>query len=321
MPVDLSQSQALLPCGWLACKLALACTLCAGAFPADGTVLHGAAACAARAVFVLAAVYESAADARALHGNAAFTALGRRTVLGTNCDLVRDVLVFALLQAAYRPMRGGAVVPHPAVYPVVAGWGLCAAGLTAVDVARALAPDDAAAAQIGVSARSACLAVCACATAAAAACPAFHVALASEGLGALVCAAAGYTALAAVRLYAARTPPGNADSAPALATTAPSCSPNAVVHGWLFFAPSPLALGMLALANAGAVVAGAVLLSGVRPHAPQPLPPPKAVAKAPSRPEPRPAGPARGPELSQDMLLRMREMEAAAEAGLRRAFA
>ena len=81
MPVDLSQSQALLPCGWLACKLALASALCACAFSVDGTGLHGAAACAARAVFVLAAVYESAADAHALQGNAAFAAVAIGSVL------------------------------------------------------------------------------------------------------------------------------------------------------------------------------------------------------------------------------------------------
>jgi hypothetical protein len=321
MPVDLSQSQALLPCGWLACKLALACALCASAFPADGTVLHAGAACAARAAFVLAAVYESAADVRALQGNAAFDALARRTVLGTNADLIRDVLVFALLQAVYRPLGAAAVAPHPAVYPAVAAWGLCAAGLTAVDVARALAAEQAEAVHIGVSARNACLAVCACAAAAAAACPAFHVALASEGLGALLCAAAGYTALAAVRLYAAggTTAAAHAGEATSAHAPPPSCSPNAVVHGWLFFAPSPLVLGTLALANAGAVVAGAVVLSGVRPHAPLPLP--KAAAKPASRPEPKPVGATRGAELTQDVLLRMREMEAAAEAGLRRAFA
>lgn len=316
MPVDLSQSQALLPCGWLACKLALAATLCACAFPADGTVLHGAAACAARAVFVLAAVFESAADVRALHGNTAFEALARRTVLGTNADLVRDLLVFALLQAAYRPLSSSAAVAHPAVYPVVAAWGLCAAGLTAVDVARALAVDEAHAAHLGEPARTACLAVCACAAAAAAACPAFHAALASEGLGALLCAAAGYAALVAVRLYAARTHAGDCDSSH---VPPPSCSPNAVVHGWLFFAPSPLVLGMLALANAGGVVAGALVLSGVRQHAP--LAPLKPVSKPASTPVSRPVLAARGAELSQDMLLRMREMEAAAEAGLRRAFA
>jgi hypothetical protein len=163
-----------------------------------------------------------------------------------------------------------------------------------------------------------CLAVCACAAAAAAACPAFHVALASEGLGALLCAAAGYTALAAVRLYAA-APAAPAGDANCARTPPPSCSPNAVLHGWLFFAPSPLVLGMLALANAGAVVAGAVVLSGVRPHAPLPLP--RAAAKPASRPEPKPVGATRGAELTQDVLLRMREMEAAAEAGVRRAFA
>jgi len=318
MPVDLSQSQALLPCGWLACKLALACTLCACAFPADGAGLHGAAACGARAVFVLAAVYESAADARALQGNAAFAALARRTVLGTNTDLIRDVLVFALLQAAYRPLGAAALAPHPAVYPAVAAWGICAAGLTAVDVARALAAEQAEAVHIGASARHMCLAVCACAAAAAAACPAFHVALASAGLGALLCAAAGYTALSAVRLYAA-APAAPAGDANCARTPPPSCTPNAVLHGWLFFAPSPLVLGMLALANAGAVVAGAVVLSGVRQHAP--LPPPRAPAKPVWRPEPKPAAAANGAELSQDVLLRMREMEAAAEAGLRRAFA
>jgi hypothetical protein len=316
MPVDLSQSQALLPCCWLACKLALACTLCACAFPADSTGQHGVAACAARAVFVLAAVYESAADARALRGNAAFEALARRTVLGTNTDLLRDVLVFALLQATYHPLGASASLVHPAVYPVVAGWGLSAAALTGVDVARALAPEDAAAVPIGAPARTACLAVCACAAAAAAACPAFHVALAGQGLGALLCAAAGYTALAAVRLYAAAAQAGDGNCAH---TPPPSCSPNAVVHGWLFFAPSPLVLGMLVLANTGAVVTGAVVLSGVRQHAPLPLP--KAAAKPASRPEPKPVGATRGAELTQDVLLRMREMEAAAEAGLRRAFA
>jgi len=319
MPVDLSQSQALLPCGWLACKLALACALCACAFPADGTALHAGAACAARAAFVLAAVYESAADARALQGNAAFAALARRTVLGTNTDLIRDVLVFALLQAAYRPLGAAALAPHPAVFPAVAAWGLCAAGLTAVDVARALAPEEAEAVHIGASARKACFAVCACAAAAAAACPAFHVALASAGLGALLCAAAGYTGLAAVRLYAAAAASVRAGEGDCARVPPPSCSPNAVVHGWLFFAPSPLVLGMLALANAGAVVAGAVVLSGVRPHAPLPLP--RAPTKPVWRPEPKPAAAANGAELSQDVLLRMREMEAAAEAGLRRAFA
>lgn len=318
MPVDLSQSQALLPCGWLACKLALAATLCACAFPADGTVLHGAAACAARAVFVLAAVFESAADALALEGNAAFDALARHTVLGTNCDLMRDVLVFALLQAAYRPLGAGAAVVHPVVYPVAVAWGLCAAGLTAIDVARALAPDDAEPMYIGARARAACLAVCACAAAAAAACPAFHVALASEGLAALLSAAAGYAALVAVRLYTARTHPNNSDST---RIPPPRCSPNAVVHGWLFFAPSPLVLGMLALTNAGAVVVGAVVLSGVRQHAP--LGPPKTASRSALKvaSKPAPASAARGAELSQDMLLRMREMEAAAEAGLRRGFA
>ena len=321
MPVDLSQSQALLPCCWLACKLALASVLCACAFPADGAGLHAGAACAGRAVFVLAAVYESAADALALRGNAAFDALARRTVLGTNCDLIRDVLVFALLQAAYRPLGANAMFLHPAVYPAVAAWGLCAAGLTAVDVARALAPEQAEAVRIGGSAHSACLVVCACAAAAAAACPAFHVALASQGLGALLCAAAGYTALAAVRLYAAAaaTASVRAGEDDCVHVPPPSCSPNAVVHGWLFFAPSPLVLGMLALANAGAVVAGVVLLSGARQHAP--LPPPRAPARPASRPEPKPAAAANGAVLSQDVLLRMREMEAAAEAGLRRAFA
>lgn len=316
MPVDLSQSQALLPCGWLACKLALAATLCACAFPGDGTVLHGVAACAARAVFVLAAVFESAADARVLEGNAAFNALARRTVLGTNCDLIRDLLVFVLLQAAYRPLGAGAAVTHPAVYPAVGAWGLCAAGVTAVDVARALAPEEADAVHIGAPARTACLAVCACAAAAAAACPAFHTALASEGLGALLCAGAGYTALVAVRLYAARTLAGDSDSTHA---PLPSCGPNAVVHGWLFFAPGPLVLGMLALANAGAVLAGAAVLSGVRQHAP--LGALKAASKPALKPESRAGGASRGPELSQDMLLRIRDMEAAAEAGLRRAFA
>lgn len=311
MALDLSKTHALLPCAWLVCKLAAAAVLCAFALPSDVAEVDGLLARAARAVFVLTAVFESAVDARVLRGNAAFEALARRTVLGSNTDIMRDVLAFALLQAAYRPLAAPAATAHPAVYSAVAAWGLCAAGITAVDVARAVADRDP-----GDAPRTACLAVCTGAFAAAVASPAFHAVLASEGLGALLCAAACYTALCAVRLYAARAG-GSGFSGPG--PEPPACSPNALVHGWLFFAPSLLVLGALALANAAAIAAGVLLLPGIHDAPPRPRDPLPKPHTAPA-PEARQAQDP-FPALSKDTLQRMREMEAAVEATHRRSFA